>query len=496
MRNFLFVLFAAGMLLTAGCGPSVAEIMAMHDQDLLTNNFNSSLPYMRELVAADKDKSGDDTPLWLLMVANAEMLSGDKDAIRAFDEAEDVILKNDKETKNYVSAMSVNDKQLKFDPIFQDRMFLSLGKASLYAAINKKDEARTEFNRMMQYQENWLFERKKEIAASEAAMKESLQNQQKKDAPAAVNQESNKLKREVQKVYNNLLNSESVLGMILKNCNYDLKNSGDISKMKPNDYQNAYVTHLCGVFRWLNGDDGAAYLKDARNLKPESALVAADFTEADKNVQPKNEIWIYVEDGLCPIRQEVRMDLPMFLVPFAARYVKYIGIALPKQVYRPAAASTYTVAGVPMEELENIDRLLKVEYDVYMNSAVKRELLRSLLKTVPQVAAGVVRDVIDDPYVRMGCTALQLAAASYAASTTRADLRTWNVLPKRVLVQRIKRPANGVIRLTADAQALDIKVAEGNTIVVVRKVAVTSPFVVRQINFAPEGQTDAGPAKK
>ncbi|MBQ7694717.1 MAG: hypothetical protein IJT50_06290 [Lentisphaeria bacterium] len=486
MKKFLFVLFAAGMLLTAGCGPTVAEIMAMHDQDLLTNNFNSSLPYMKGLVAGDKDRSGDDTPLWLLLVANAEMLSADRDAIRAFDEAEDVILKNDKEARNYVSAMAVNDKQLKFEPGFQDRMFLSLGKATLYAAMNQKDAARTEFNRMMQYQENWLFERRKEIAASEAAMKKSLEDQRKNDAPAAVNQQSNRLKGDVRQTYNNLLNNGSIAGMILKNCNYDLRNSGDISRLKPNDYQNAYATHFCGVFRRLNGDDGVPYLRDAKNLKPASALVAADHAEADKNVPPQNDVWIYVEDGLCPIRLEVRMDLPMFLVPFAARYVKYIGIALPKQVYRSAAAGAYTVAGLPMEELENIDRLLKVEYDVYMNGAVKRELLRSLLKTASQVAPGVVRDAIDDPYVRMGCTALQLAAASYAASTTQADLRTWNVLPKRVLMQHIKRPANGVIRLTADAQALDIQVAEGNTIIVVRKVAVTSPFVVRQINFAPE----------
>lgn len=483
MKKHLLGLLALSMLLAAGCGPTVAEVMTMHDRDLTTNDFGASLPYLEEFVADDEDNSHEDTPLWRLMIANAKMLTADKDAIKAFDTAEDVLLKNDKETNNYTSAMLVNDRMLKFVPSFQDRIFISLDKATMYAGKHNNDAARTEFNRMMQYQENWLFERRKEIAASEAAMKERLAKDDQSDIPG-VTEESNRLKREAMQVYDNLLTNDNVLGMILKNCNFDLKNSGDINKMKPNDYQNAYATHLCGLFRWLNGDDGVVYLKDALKLKPQSPLLAADLAAADKNAMPQNEVWVYVEDGLCPVRAEVRMDLPVFLVPFAARYVKYIGIALPKQVFRPAAAQVYTVAGTPMEELENIDRLLKAEYDVYMNSAVKRELMRCLLKTVPQVAAGVVRDNLDNSYAKMGCTAFQIAAAQYAASSTLADLRTWNVLPKRVLVQRVQRPANGVIKLTADDKSVDIKVPEGNSIVLVRKVAPASPFVVRQINFA------------
>lgn len=482
MKKYLLGLLALGMLLTVGCGPTVAEVMDMHDRDLTTNDFSASLPYLEEFVADDDDNSHEDTPLWHLMIANAKMLTADKNAIKAFDTAEDVLLKNDRETNNYTSAMLVNDRMMKFVPSFQDRVFMSLDKATMYAGQRNYDAARTEFNRMMQYQENWLFERRKEIAASEAAMKESLEKENESDVPGVADA-ANGLRSDAKQVYDNLLQNENVLGMILKNCNFDLRNSGDISRMTPNDYQNAYATHLCGLFRWLNGDDGVVYLKDALKLKPQSPLLAADLAAADKNATPKSDVWVYVEDGLCPTRQEVRMDLPVFLVPFAARYVKYIGIALPRQVFRYNAANVYTVAGTPMEELENIDRLLKVEYDVYMNSAVKRELMRCLLKTIPQVAAGVVRDSIDNKYVKLGCTAFQIAAAQYAYSSTRADLRTWNVLPKRVLVQRVQRPADGVLKLTADDQSVDIKVGEGNSIILVRKVAANSPFVVRQINF-------------
>ncbi len=513
-KNLLLAAFCGGMVVLTGCAPTVAEIVEMHNKDLVAGKFDTSMPHMQELIKDDEDNSHEDTPMWRLMVSNAKMLTGDTKAIEEFDAAEDIILKNDKKAKNYVKSMLINDKYLTFDPGFQDRMFFSLDKALMYIEKGNCDAGRTELNRMMQYQEFWLKKRQEEIKASENAMKESLKPEEKSDLPKPVADQINNLKKEVEKVYTDLINSDNVLGLVTKNIGFDLKNNPDISKLKPEDYQNAYATHFCGVVRMLNRDGGTDYLKDAAVLKAQSTVIKNDYELATNNKVPQNKIWVYVEDGLCSIRQETRIDLPILLVPFAGNYVKYMGLALPKLIERNIAADKYIVADKEMEELENIDRLLKTEYNIYMADAVKRDLLRCLLKTLPQVAAGVVKDTIGDPQVKLACSAAQYAAAGYALASTQADLRTWNVLPKRVMVQCVDKPADGKVVIKADAETFELvvpqdvvcfdckgsgktgegkldcikckgvgKFAANNYIVWIRKVAKNSPFIHKVIAF-------------
>ena len=487
-KLFVLTALSGSLIALTGCGPTVAEIAEMHNKDLIAGKFETSMPHMQELIKDDEDNSHEDTPMWRLMVSNAKMLSGDAQAIEEFDAAEDVILKNDKEVKNYVKAMLVNDKFLTFDPSFQDRMFISLDKALMYSEKGNNDAARTEINRMMQYQEFWLKKRQEEIKASEKAMTASLQPEEKSDLPEPVVKQINPLKQEAKKVYDDLINSENVLGLVVKNVGFSLKDNPDISALKPGDYQNAYATHLCGVIRMLNKDNGTDYLKNAATLKPQSKVIASDMAVAASNTIPQNNVWVYIEDGLCSIREEVRLDLPIALVPFAGNYVKYMGLALPKLVQRANAADKYMVGNAEMEELENIDRLIKTEYNVYMGDAVKRDLLRCLLKTLPQVAAGVVKDTVGkgNPQVQMACTAAQYAAAGYALASTQADLRTWNVLPKRVMVQRVNKPADGKLVIKADTETVTINVPQkenSNYIVWIRKVAKNSPFISKVIAF-------------
>ena len=489
-KSLLFAAFCGGLVYLTGCGPTVAEITEMHNKDLVAGNFTQSMPHMEKLIAEDEKNSHEDTPMWRLMVSNAKMISG-TDAIQDFDKAEDVILNNDKKDKSLVlvKAMAINDKFLPFAPGFQDRMFIGLDKALMYSEKGKTNEARTELNRMMQYQEFWLKERIAEINASKKAMDDSLKpaaKDEKSDLPPAVVEKINELKAEAAKAYDNLLKSDTVLGLVVKNVGFDLQNNPDISALKPQDYQNAYATHFCGIFRTLNKDNGSSFLKDAAALKPASAVVAKDYADVAANKVLKNEVWVYVEDGLCSVKEESRIDLPIGLVPFVGNYVKYMGMALPKLVERASAAENYSVGDAKMEELENIDRLLKTEYSVYMGSAVKRDLLRSLLKTLPQVAAGIMAEKMPDPMAKAGLTAAQYAAAGYALASTQADLRVWNVLPKRVMVQRVSKPADGKLVIKADTETFEVKVPQNdgeNCIVWIRKVAKKSPFIHKVISF-------------
>ena len=510
-KNLLLAAFYGGMVILTGCAPTVAEIVEMYNKDLVAGKFDTSMPHMQELIKDDEDNSHEDTPMWRLMVANARMLTGDTKAIEEFDAAEDVILKNDRNIKNYIKAMSINDKYLAFNPGTQDRVFYSLAKALMYIEKGNYNAGRTELNRMMQYQEFWLKKCREDIAESQKAIESGFQPEN--DLPEIIATPFNSFKQDAKEIYTKLLESDNVLGLILKNTGFDLKNTPEISKLKAEDYKSAYASHICGVIRMLNNDygNGVDYLKDASKLKKQSNLIANDLTLATGGSVKHNCIWIYIEEGLCSVRQETRIDLPIALVPFAGNYVKYMGSALPKVIARANAADKYTVCDIEMEELENIDRLIQTEYNIYMRGAVQRELVRCLLKTLPQVAAGIVKDTTGPALV---CSSIQYAAAAYALASTQADLRTWNVLPKRVMVQRVEKPTDGKLVIKADAETFEIavpkdvacfdckgsgktgegkldcikckgtgKFAANNYIVWIRKVAKNSPFIHKVIAF-------------
>ena len=97
-----------------------------------------------------------------------------------------------------------------------------------------------------------------------------------------------------------------------------------------------------------------------------------------------NQVWVYVEDGLCPVREEWRLDLPTVLIPYLNRYILYAGMALPYLRYRNEACASYSVAAggqvMPLVELQDVDALLKTEFDVYFRGALTREITRTVVK--------------------------------------------------------------------------------------------------------------------
>jgi len=480
MKLLNLIAGAIAAVFAVGCGPTVQEILDQHERDLNAGTMENTLKLLQK-EAEDEDN---DQLLWRLMAGNVSSLLNDpEEGIRQFDGAEDIFSKNDKESvfaKGSDGTMSIlnNEKSFPYNGIGQDRLFCCFYKAIDYAELGKMDSSRTELNRAMEHQENWLFERRKEIANAEEALEKAAQAKE-KEKPLDGNDRSKNVA--------GVLANNSFKDILVKHCGFDMSKSGDLAKMTPADYQNAYMTHFCGIFRYLNGDNGRDFLRNAVTLKPANQTAKADFASFEAGKMPSNDVWIYMEDGLCANRKEVRFDLPAFLIPYANRYVLYAGMAFPALVSRSAGANLYTVkvggTDYAMEELESIDRLVKVEYDVYMHNAVKREITRCLVKVAAQVALGIAAENVSDQYARMGLKAGQIAAAAWARATTAADTRCWASLPKRVFVAHIQRPADGKIVMTADGKPVEITVPAGNSIVWMRKAAPLAPIRMKVLNF-------------
>lgn len=427
------------------------------------------------------DKSGDSQLLWRLHCGSLGYLADDRAlAVRMFDGAEDIFAKNDqasvfKQAGDGAFAMMTNDKAFAYDACGQDRIFACLYKSIDYMTGGEKNAARTELNRAAQRQENWLWERRKTIAEAGERLKAdaAAYDKEKKTEDAS--------KREGQVA--GVLGDASFAAKVKAKCGYDAATSGNLDMLAAKDYMNVYAQHVTGIFRWLTGDNARNYLKDVATLNSGNSVGRRDYEEFEKGVRPQNQVWIFVEDGLCPCREEWRVDLPLGLLPGVGRYVLYAGMALPYLRERAHGALSWSVlAGgrnVAMEQLADVDALLKVEFDVYMRGALAREVTRTIVKIGTQVALGVTADAASDSKTKMALRLSQYAAAGWAASTTAADLRSWTALPKTVKVARVDRPENGHLAVMADGRHINIQLQPGNSMVFIRKVAPSAPPVVK-----------------
>lgn len=475
--SFLVSVFAIGILIS-GC-TTTKELLDKYESQLRAGKFDEAIELAEKQV-----QSNDEPLLWNLMAGDAASMADAKEkSIMFFDNAEDIFMENDANSvfsqgADSGIAMVTNDKAFPYNGIGQDRIFCCFYKAISYSIMGKIDAARTELNRAAQHQDNWLFERKKDILAASERLEKDAANSFKKD---------NIPNQDYGNQINSLATNDEFASQIKQKCNFDLATSGNLERLSEKDYVNAYIEHFCGIFRWLNDDGGRNFIRDASSYKPENQIVQQDLAMIDNGTKPKDMVWIYIEDGLCPCREEWSLHLPILLIPYANKYVLYAGMALPYLRYRDPASSSYTVtipgqAPMLIPELENIDRLIKTEYDVYMRGAIPREVTRTLVKIASQVALGIAAENSKHDQ-RFALQLAQAGAAAWAASVTSADLRSWTSLPKAVYMQRIQRPQDGTILIQAAGKNVPILLPEGNSIVWIRNVSVLAPLVAKTMTF-------------
>ena len=486
-RFFPLLALAAALAAAGGCRTN-KDILNDYEKSLVAGNYSQPIAEIEEK-AAD---GGVDELMWRLHAGGSRYLTCEQvQAAVQFDKAEDVFAAIDGEgafgkAADTTFAMMTNDRALPFTGSGGDRIFTCLYKAIDYAAAGDKTAARTELNRAAQHQDNWLYERKKEIEEAEERLNADADAYAKKENSSTQGGDAAKADAAADKA----MADEAFGAMVKEKCGFDPATDGKLETLTRKDWLNLYAEHVTGVFRWLVGeDDSPVYFNEAAAMKPENALLKRDASEAGSGVKPAAQVWVYVEDGLCPVREEWRLDLPLVLIPYANRFVMYAGMALPYLRYRGEALSGYRLAAggaaTPLEILEDVDRLSKNEFDVYFRGALTREIVRTVVKVGVQVGLGIGAEAANDNRVKLALKISQASVAAYAASVTQADLRCWSGLPKKVYAARVDRPADGRLVLTGAAgePVAEIEVPAGNSMVFVRKISAAAPAVVKTAGF-------------
>ena len=456
-------LFVSVLLVSAaglsGCR-STEAILADYEANVLVGKFAEAAAEP----SVKADEGGKDALCWQLHAAAAARLAGNGgEAVRRFDMAEEQFIDFDSRSKagqvsdTAVSLMS-GDYALPYSGGGQDRIFTCLYKAIDFGVMGNSAAVRTELNRALLHQQNWREERGAEIAAAEARTQDDAQ------AYARENGVASPKDPKTDDTVSRTLGDAAFSAAVRANAGFDTACDGRLDLLKDDACMNAYLVRVNETFRRYVGDSGTP---------------------------PRDMVAVFVEDGLCPKRAEWRIDLPLILFPWVGRYVQYAGMALPKLVYRNAAVTAYSVSGGgttwPMVEIQDVDRLVKTEFDVFFRGALTREIIRAAARVGTQAALGAVRDNISDSNTRLVLTLVQFGTAACSFCATEADIRSWTALPKKVYMLDFPRPADGIVTVNCGVEQVRLTVPTGNTMIFVRKTSSAAPSAVK-IFTLPNGR--------
>jgi hypothetical protein len=192
-------------------------------------------------------------------------------------------------------------------------------------------------------------------------------------------------------------------------------------------------------------------------------------------------VHVFLESGLGPRLEELRIDIPLFL-----RTVPYVGAAFPVLRRSDTAIEGFSLrAGgeaYAAALLTDMDRVVGDEFNRRLPAIITMTLVSSATKAIATYA-------IQDSLAKNNRDAAVLVAVLggvYQFAVNRADLRIWSTLPKHVHYARCPAPVDGSVAIElADGQRLaPIAVeSDGVTIVHIRASQAGAPPVVRTMRF-------------
>ena len=203
------------------------------------------------------------------------------------------------------------------------------------------------------------------------------------------------------------------------------------------DFVNPFATYMAGLFFFLDKEyaKSADLFKESLLMDPQNMQILSDFELADNAANQISEkikkkyAWIIYEDGRSLEKDEIKVDIPLFI--FTDR-IYYTSIALPKLHERNSSfLSLYINNGAEKiartQEVANMDIVMKTEFQKRFGGIVLESLLSTVSKTIMQ------KQLIDGAGVVGG-----IIGALYQVATTKADVRSWRTLPKSYNVSRVE----------------------------------------------------------
>lgn len=420
MTSGLLAAVAFTVLFTSGCNPAKSHL-AEFDRVFLSGDYVKAAEFAEKHLHDSGSPRGEDA-LWAMQLGVVERIQENHElSNQYFDSAEEMMSHyalNESKVGESIGSVVVNDNIIPYTGQTYDGVMVNTYKAMNFIALGKDDLARVEFNRALDRQRR---------------------------AKEQFNQEIQKLQDDVQKDENSKDVQKSM-------DNPDLKTK--LEQTYPNlynfsvypDFVNPFATYMAGIYFTAVGDYPKAVdlLKESAGMMPDNSFLLEDLAAVEQAMNTvggiKPTVWVIFENGLGPIKDEVRLDLPLFI--FTDR-VYYSGIALPKLVFRPEALP-YLVVGASgqmynTQLVSDMDSVVQTEFNKEFQGILTRAIISATAKAVAQYS---MSNSNSD-----GSAWAALFMAAYTAMTTTADVRIWTTLPKNFQAARFEKPADGKIVL-------------------------------------------------
>lgn len=217
------------------------------------------------------------------------------------------------------------------------------------------------------------------------------------------------------------------------------------------NYVNPYVEWLSAAY-YLSMAQGSGDYEQARfgfervaGMIPDNPYILADSTDARSaesggGCQPIT--WVVFATGTSPSRSQIRIDLPVFLIPGR---VDYVGAAFPRLVFHDNHDRNLIVRTAGGEAINtavvcDVDQIVAQDFRNELPVIIAKTLFSSALKAA--TAYAINQATRDNIWVNLSA---RVITAGYQISQNQADLRTWGTLPKQYQVARVQTPEDGLL---------------------------------------------------
>jgi uncharacterized protein len=368
-------------------------------------------------------------------------------------------------------AVLTNQANLPYRGRAYDKIMLHTYVAANYLKLGELDKARVELNRLLQSQRDAIDANAKRIAK---AQEEAAEAKEGKDGKPGYDAEA---AQQDPKVTASVSEMETELNANTKG--YE-------------NYVNPFAVFLDGLFFGANAE-GPSDMERARKSFQRVAAMSPDNPYAQADLAVANELhlgksfdkttYVVFETGSAPIREQWRIDLPIFAV---TGRLSYVGAALPRlkfdNNYTPSMVAAAGGATYPTSLVSSMDSVIAQDF--------KNEWPVILTRTILSVAVKATADAVIQNQVKdQGWQAQLLAKAvtlAYGAATNIADTRAWISLPKQFQYCRFPTPEDGKVSIQVGGTTQDLQLVPGQVnLIWVKNVAPGLPSYVSQAVLKP-----------
>lgn len=466
---FLAVIVTA---LVSGCSSfQHRQQMSSFNTEYSAGNYDAALQSVSFRTPENEAVDTEAHLLELLHQGEMYRLTGDfQKAADTFDLAEEGMkyLDNEslvEEAAEGFMAIMVNDSERDYEALMSEAVLVNTYKGLAFLAAGNNEYARIEFNRANDRTRRAVEYFAQEIADQQAALEEGAEDE---ESNAAFVSES--------------LANEDLHAAIADNYGEPSGWSVFPEFIVPSS------TYLHGLYFLANAGGNADYERAATSLKRVSemnadsavlradAQLAQDLSSGRRSLSDLGpQVWVVYENGLGPVLEEMRFEIPLILYHGNQQAPAYFGIALPRYAQRAAVSGSLGVIGddggvVHTEQIADMGTVIRTEMKERFPGVLARAVTSAVIKAVIQNEAS-------ENFGLAG----QLGAAALTAVTTQADLRGWQAMPDHWQAARVNRPDSGSLSLVgSDGKPLgEVNIPEQPfTLVYVKRPTAQAPATV------------------